>query len=218
MVVMRHASRVFCEARRTGAPQAEWRGTVHECVCPGFRVATDLFAAAFVSWSHKAVPRISFEATDSYDYDLTERRSPRVRSQHASQERRRKPSPHHDMRKVVEGRESFKCGHCRAFVGPTVSGGRHRNHCPLCLHSRHVDRGHPGDRLCECRSLMEPVGLCSRRNGEQVIVHRCLGCEAERVCRVAADDNPLVVMRLPLIQHPGTQDAGSIFEFDEESA
>ena len=64
LVGMRHASCVFCEARRNGAPQAEWRGTVHECVCPGFRVATDLFAAAFVSWSHKAVPRISFEATE----------------------------------------------------------------------------------------------------------------------------------------------------------
>jgi RNHCP domain-containing protein len=65
---------------------------------------------------------------------------------------------------------------------------------------------------------MEPVGLCSRRNGEQVIVHHCLGCEAERVCRVAADDNPLVVMRLPLIQHPGMQDADPLFAFDEETA
>ncbi len=32
-----------------------------------------------------------------------------------------------------DGNESFKFRHCRAFIGPTVSGGRHRNHCPLCL-------------------------------------------------------------------------------------
>jgi hypothetical protein len=133
--------------------------------------------------------------------------------------RRQKPSPHHHPRKVAEGQESFKCGHCRAFIGPTIAGGRHRNHCPLCLYSRHVDRGRPGDRACDCRSLMEPVGLTTRRNGEQVLVHRCLGCEAERVCRVAADDNPLAIMRLPLVAHPASagQDSDEV-AIDAEEA
>lgn len=132
--------------------------------------------------------------------------------------RRGKPSPHHDMRKVANGEESFKCGHCRAFIGPTVSGGRHRNHCPLCLYSRHVDRGRPGDRACDCRSLMEPVGLCTRRNGEQMIVHRCLGCGVDRVCRVAADDHPLTVMRLPLVSYPAMQPAEESAALEEETA
>lgn len=98
-----------------------------------------------------------------------------------------------------DGREEFKCGHCRAFIGPTVSGGRHRNHCPLCLYSRHVDRSHPGDRSSDCRSLMEPIGTVARPNGEQMVVHRCRGCATERHNRVAADDNPFALLRLPPI-------------------
>lgn len=98
-----------------------------------------------------------------------------------------------------DGRETFRCRHCRALVGPTVSGGRHRNHCPLCLYSRHVDDRRPGDRASTCRSLMAPVGTFFRPKGEQVIVHRCLGCGLERFNRVAADDNDLALMRLPLV-------------------
>jgi hypothetical protein len=96
-----------------------------------------------------------------------------------------------------DGSEEFKCGHCRAFIGPTVTGGRHRNHCPLCLYSKHVDRSHPGDRRSDCRSLMEPIGTFNRPNGEQMVVHRCRGCGVERHNRVAADDNALALLRLP---------------------
>jgi hypothetical protein len=99
----------------------------------------------------------------------------------------------------ADGSESFKCGHCRAFIGPTVSGGRHRNHCPLCLYSRHVDDRRPGDRNSACRSLMAPVGTFHRPKGEQAVVHRCLGCGLERHCRVAADDNMMGCLRLPLV-------------------
>ena len=95
--------------------------------------------------------------------------------------------------------DTFRCKHCKRLVGPTLSGGRHRNHCPVCLYSRHVDGKTPGDRASDCRSLMEPVGLFARPSGEQVVVHRCLGCGLERYNRVAADDNPLAVMRLPLV-------------------
>lgn len=84
------------------------------------------------------------------------------------------------------------------MVGPTISGGRHRNHCPVCLFSLHVDGKTPGDRASDCRSLMAPAGLFARPSGEQVLIHRCLGCGFERFNRVAADDNPLAVMRLPL--------------------
>ena len=99
----------------------------------------------------------------------------------------------------ADGRESFKCGRCRAFVGPTVSGGRHRNHCPLCLTSRHVDDRRPGDRASLCRALMAPVGTFFRPTGEQVVVHRCNGCGVERHNRIAADDSPLALLRLPLV-------------------
>jgi hypothetical protein len=93
-------------------------------------------------------------------------------------------------------RQPFKCGRCRAFVGTTVSGGRHRNHCPLCLTSRHVDLRRPGDRASPCRALMPAIGVTYRADGEQMVVHCCNGCGIERRNRVAADDNPLALMRL----------------------
>ena len=93
---------------------------------------------------------------------------------------------------------SFRCGRCRAFVGPIRCGGRHRNHCPLCLTSRHVDLRRPGDRANPCRGLMAPVGTAFRPDGEQTIVHRCNQCGEERRVRVAADDLPEALLRLPL--------------------
>ena len=97
-------------------------------------------------------------------------------------------------------RQPFKCGRCRAFVGTTVSGGRHRNHCPLCLTSRHVDLRRPGDRASPCRALMPAIGVAYRPDGEQMVVHRCNGCGVARRNRVAADDNPIALLRL----HPVT--------------
>ncbi len=98
--------------------------------------------------------------------------------------------------------QAFKCGHCRSFIGAPVTGGRNRNHCPNCLYSKHVDLKRPGDRLCECGSLMAPVGLFARANGEEMILHRCLGCGFERPNRVAADDNPAVLETLPFTDPP----------------
>jgi hypothetical protein len=99
-------------------------------------------------------------------------------------------------RRGVEA-ESFRCGRCKMMVGPTVSGGRNRNHCPYCLHSRHVDLRTPGDRASECRGLMAPVGAFTRPKGEHVLVHRCLSCGFERFCRIAADDDFDAVLALP---------------------
>jgi hypothetical protein len=95
--------------------------------------------------------------------------------------------------------QSFTCGHCKRFVGPLPSGGHHRNHCPFCLYSRHVDEGRSGDRASACRSLMAPIGAFQRPNGEHVIVHRCLGCGFERFNRIAADDDFDLVLSLPVV-------------------
>jgi hypothetical protein len=95
--------------------------------------------------------------------------------------------------------DDFRCRHCRIFVGAPPSGGRHRNHCPACLYSRHVDLRTPGDRASDCGALMAPVAMFARPGGEEVIVHRCRGCGFERHCRVAADDDVAGVMRLPLV-------------------
>lgn len=112
-------------------------------------------------------------------------------------ERPQQPERRGPTRAVREGRESFKCVHCRAFIGPTISGGKHRNHCPLCLYSRHVDGARPGDRASDCGATMAPVVRFTRPNGEPMIVHRCLGCGFERNNRLAADDNMLLFEALP---------------------
>jgi hypothetical protein len=93
--------------------------------------------------------------------------------------------------------ELFQCKHCRRFVCPPESGGRHRNHCPYCLYSRHVDGRKPGDRSSDCGSLMEPGGFFQRPNGEYVLVHYCLGCGEERFNRIAADDDFELLLSLP---------------------
>ncbi len=103
-------------------------------------------------------------------------------------------------RAVRDGTESFRCVHCGRMIGPTIGGGRHRNHCPLCLSSRHVDDQRPGDRASACKAKMAAVGRFERPNGEPVMVHRCLGCGFERHNRLAADDDWELYMSLPIIE------------------
>jgi hypothetical protein len=99
---------------------------------------------------------------------------------------------------------SFRCGHCRLDVPDEAVGTAHRNHCPNCAWSRHVDET-PGDRASECGSLMEPIGITVRGDGEWVLVHRCMGCDEVHLNRTAGDDNPLILLRIavrPLAQPP----------------
>jgi hypothetical protein len=99
---------------------------------------------------------------------------------------------------------SFRCRHCGLDVPLDAPGTAHRNHCPNCLWSVHVDQT-PGDRAAECGAAMEPIAITVRGAGEWVIVHRCGGCRMLHLNRSAADDNPLVLVRLavrPLAQPP----------------
>lgn len=128
---------------------------------------------------------------DAYDDQPRFERKRRPRRQRAEE-------PPHARRRGRDESKPFKCRKCKAFIGAPLTGGRHRNHCPSCLHSLHVDLKRPGDRASSCRVLMEPVGTFIQRNGEQSVVHCCLGCGVERHNRVAADDNPLLLLRLPL--------------------
>jgi DNA-directed RNA polymerase subunit RPC12/RpoP len=93
----------------------------------------------------------------------------------------------------------FRCGHCGRLVEPLPWGGKHRNHCPACLYSRHVDERVSGDRASRCGGLMAPVGVFTRRTGEYVLLHRCLRCGAERFNRIAADDNFALIEGLPRV-------------------
>lgn len=94
-------------------------------------------------------------------------------------------------------RGGFTCMHCRREVSDQSYGTRHRNHCPFCLWSRHLD-DEPGDRRASCRSAMEPIGIEVRADGEWAIIHRCTGCGTLRTNRLAGDDHELALLGLAL--------------------
>ncbi len=82
----------------------------------------------------------------------------------------------------------FLCMHCGLPVSGIAWGTKHRNHCPHCLYSRHVDI-RPGDRSCLCKGEMEPIALWQKSDGELMILHRCRNCGMIKANRVAGDDN-----------------------------
>ena len=141
-----------------------------------------------------APDELAYHLDDGSDPPL--RAEPRARQPRSRPLRAREDVPFRPRQRANEA-NPFKCGRCRAFIGPVVFGGRHRNHCPFCLTSRHVDWRRPGDRASPCRALMPAIGVAYRGNGEQMVVHRCNGCGAERQNRVAADDDPVALLRLP---------------------
>ncbi len=93
--------------------------------------------------------------------------------------------------------ESFTCKVCGRLVVPNGAGSDHRNHCPYCLSSQHLDI-EPGDRMADCGGTMEPVGVWVRKNGEWAIIHRCKICGALSSNRIAADDNPMKLMSIAM--------------------
>lgn len=101
-------------------------------------------------------------------------------------------------------KDSFTCKVCGRPVVSTGAGSDHRNHCPNCLSSLHLDI-EPGDREADCGGIMDPVGVWVRKNGEWAIIHRCRRCGHLSSNRVAADDNPMKLMSIamkPLSQPP----------------
>ena len=113
-------------------------------------------------------------------------------------------TPSSGDRSHVKPPKSFRCVHCRLDVPTDAPGTAHRNHCPTCLWSRHVDDD-PGDRASDCLASMEPIAITVRKDGEWVLIHRCNGCGTLSSNRIAGDDNPLLLVRIavkPLAQPP----------------
>jgi len=96
----------------------------------------------------------------------------------------------------------FQCRHCGREVEVSAPGTKHRNHCPHCLWSAHLD-DRPGDRDAHCGGKMEPIAISVRKGGEWAVIHRCQECGALHANRIAGDDNALVLVSLavrPLAQ------------------
>jgi len=87
----------------------------------------------------------------------------------------------------------FRCLHCKGFVVINgVMGTVNRNHCNICLWSKHVDEA-TGDRRATCSGGMRPVGLTFKhegynRIGEIMLIHLCSTCQKLSINRIARDD------------------------------
>lgn len=101
----------------------------------------------------------------------------------------------------------FVCCTCHNFVSAEValSNVKHRNHCPYCLSSRHLDLYQAGDRLSACKARMRPVALTVKKTiqkyagagrGELMLVHLCEDCGKLSINRIAADDDNQTVLQI----------------------
>ncbi len=89
-------------------------------------------------------------------------------------------------------RNFFVCGNkkCKSEVvveKPGI-GTTHRNHCPCCLSSKHVDDKTPGDRKSTCGATMPPIAVAIKKGGEFCIIQKCNGCAKININRIAGDD------------------------------
>lgn len=87
------------------------------------------------------------------------------------------------MKRFTKIVENFTCENC----GFEVKGDGYTNHCPKCFCSKHVDIN-PGDRACGCGGLMKPAEIL-QKNGEFIILHKCLKCGFERKNRLDDKDD-----------------------------
>jgi len=115
---------------------------------------------------------------------------------------------HRHLRQKALFSSGFKCLYCRKWVPVTnLMGTAHRNHCPFCLWSRHVDQTRAGDRKSKCQEGMAPVGLTFKqegkdkyqdktRQGELMLIHQCRNpnCGKISLNRIAADDEPAAIL------------------------
>lgn len=103
--------------------------------------------------------------------------------------------------------ENFVCLHCHKLVSANQTmGTKHRNHCPFCLWSKHVDQNVSGDRKSLCLGGMEPLGLTFKhegldkwgktREGELMLIHKCTKCSKISINRIAANDLPETILEV----------------------
>lgn len=100
------------------------------------------------------------------------------------------------MKKFVQRDEAFICENCGMEVG--VLSYTSRDHCPFCLHSKHVDIL-PGDRLNTCLGLLIPVGIEKFRDTYK-INYVCKRCKEKHKNIMAKDDNMDLIIELSKVQ------------------
>lgn len=91
----------------------------------------------------------------------------------------------------------FVCTNCKKNVKEEGNiGTHHRNHCPYCLFSKHLDMKKPGDRESRCKGDMQPIALAYKKDKEIMLVHECKMCKSISTNRISADDNEDSILEL----------------------
>jgi hypothetical protein len=112
----------------------------------------------------------------------------------------------HEKRRVQEWKQEhdaggFRCSHCRGFVVINeIMGTVNRNHCNICMWSKHVDN-EKGDRKATCHGGMQPIGLTFKhegigRIGEVMFIHLCSLCSKISINRIARDDPEYMILEI----------------------
>ena len=89
--------------------------------------------------------------------------------------------------------EEFICENCGKKVSKL--GYSSRDHCPYCLHSKHVDIN-PGDRAESCCGDLEPIGIEINNRKGYVILFKCKKCGKVKKNKAAEDDNMDLIIKL----------------------
>ena len=88
--------------------------------------------------------------------------------------------------------ENFICEYCGKEV--TKLNYTARDHCPYCLHSKHVDIM-PGDRQNDCKGLLKPIKIEKFKNTYKII-YKCEKCKELHKNIIANDDDMDLIIEL----------------------
>ncbi len=98
-----------------------------------------------------------------------------------------------NFKKVIE---NFVCEYCKT----NVKGNGYTNHCPNCLHSKHVDIN-PGDRNETCHGLMKPIYITVKKDG-YIYRHKCIKCGHEKNQKSSPNDNFEAILKISTTKRP----------------
>lgn len=90
----------------------------------------------------------------------------------------------------IKNDNEFVCINCGKKVEKL--GYTSRDHCNHCLYSVHVDVM-PGDRLNDCKGILEPINVIQTSKKGKMIIYRCKKCNKELRNIVASDDDENVI-------------------------
>lgn len=113
------------------------------------------------------------------------------------------------LQKVIRVPKRLKgeivCSNCKKTFSLELPGSKHRDHCPYCLCSVHIDV-RPGDRGIWCgegevgssefkHSILRPIAI---NKDQPYILYKCDKCGKTKVNVQAFDDNPQILQQLPI--------------------